>query len=86
MSQPKIYRTRTRVRWNERLSAQYSTEQIAAAMENARVDPALVYAFRKTGRFVLDSTLDLLTPEEEREFAAAIDEFKAQQLVGKAGA
>lgn len=67
------------------LGAQFSTETIAKAMELARVEPALVYAFRKTGFMPTEDALDLYSTEELAEYEAAITEFEAGRLVGTAG-
>lgn len=47
------------------------------AMQTAGLDPSLIYAFQKTDRIV--SNPKLLTPEEQKEYEAAIDEFYLKQ-------
>jgi hypothetical protein len=52
---------------------------IAQAMEREGVDPALVYAFRKTGLVVTAETAGLLSAAGRKAWAAALQEFRDRQ-------
>ncbi len=49
------------------------------AMQEAGIDPAIVYAFEKTGLLVTEQNQHLLTESDLAEWEAAIDEYEAQQ-------
>jgi hypothetical protein len=51
------------------------TEAIAQALEREGVDPALVFAFRKTGLLVSAETLPFLSAGGRRAWTAALREF-----------
>lgn len=44
-------------------------------MHKAKTDPALIYAFKKTGRLVTAQNRLQLTPEELQEWDDALDEY-----------
>jgi hypothetical protein len=52
-----------------------SNQQICEAMAGAGVDPALIYAFLKTGRLLTTQNLDCLSPSELAEWDLAIEEY-----------
>ena len=49
------------------------------AMKKAGLDPALIYAFEKTGLLVTEENQDLLPDKDVAEWAAAIEEYEAMQ-------
>jgi hypothetical protein len=53
-------------------------KEIATAMVKAGFDPALYYAFQKTGIFVTKDSWDKLPPEAQVEWKAAITEYAKQ--------
>jgi len=55
------------------------TEAIAHALEREGVDPAMIYAFRKTGLLVSAETSPLLSPAGRKAWAAALREFADHQ-------
>jgi len=67
------------------LRQDFSTDTIADAMVMAQVDPALIYAFRKTGFMPTADTLDLFSEADRQAWEAAIEEYEVQQLVRVAG-
>ena len=48
---------------------------IVEAMATAGIDPALIYAFKKTGRIVTATNKQLLSEQEMVEWEDAIDEY-----------
>lgn len=48
---------------------------IVEAMATAGIDPALIYAFKKTGRIVTATNKRLLSEDEMEEWEDAIDEY-----------
>jgi hypothetical protein len=52
-------------------------EEIAGALQAAGVNPAILYAFRKTGRILTQEAYDLLSPEDRQEWDDAVSEFEA---------
>ncbi|MFC1707770.1 SEC-C domain-containing protein [Planctomycetota bacterium] len=50
--------------------------QIAEVMRAAEVDPALIYAFEKTGRLVSEASQHLVAPDELDEWYAAVEEHE----------
>jgi hypothetical protein len=53
--------------------------RICDTMFSEGVDPAIVYASRKTERIVTTENLQNLTPAELAEWSDAIDEYRSQQ-------
>lgn len=49
------------------------------AMKKAGLDPALIYAFEKTGLLVTEENQDLLPERDLAEWSAAIEEYEALQ-------
>jgi ribose 5-phosphate isomerase len=47
------------------------------------MDPALVYAMRKTGRMVTEQNMQYLDPEELREWEDAVEEYHSLVKSGK---
>ena len=45
-------------------------------MSQAGIDPAFIYAFRRTGRIVTESNKHGLTEKELRQWNDAIDEYQ----------
>jgi hypothetical protein len=64
----------------------FTTAELVEAMRQANVDPALVYAFRKTGFIPTEGTLELFTPEELEEWDAALAEYRTHLATKGAGA
>ena len=52
-------------------------EILAQAMADVGADPALVYAFQKTGIYVCDENEQRLPKEKLRAFDGAVDEYFA---------
>jgi hypothetical protein len=50
---------------------------IVRAVEQAGIDPALIYAYWRTGRMVTQDTMRLLSPSERAEWDAALEEYEA---------
>jgi hypothetical protein len=59
----------------------FTIEQIACAMEKAQIDPAMIYAFRKTGFIPSERNVDLFSDEEMARWDAAIAEFESLKLM-----
>ena len=55
---------------------------ITKAMASAGIDPALIYAFHRTGLIISEENVHLMSPEDLAEWQAALDEYKAR-LKGK---
>jgi hypothetical protein len=49
------------------------------AMKKVGLDPAMIYAFEKTGLLVTEQNQHLLSEKDLAEWAAAIDEYEARQ-------
>jgi len=58
-------------------------EALLAAMTAAGLDPELMYAILKTGRFVTEENSALLSEEDLAEWHAAIEEYRKLQRTGK---
>jgi hypothetical protein len=56
--------------------------QIAAVMTNARVSPALIYAYCRTGLIVTEENYRLLSPADRAAWDLAIEEFLRSASVG----
>jgi hypothetical protein len=52
-------------------------EELLDAMAAAGVDPALIYAFHKTGRIVSETNQHMLTRSELKEWNDAVEEYRA---------
>jgi hypothetical protein len=57
---------------------EFTTEQIADAMDLAGIDPAMIHAFRKTGFIPTTETWELFTPEERQAWESALAEYDAK--------
>lgn len=53
------------------------------AMKEAGLDPALIYAYEKTGRLVTEDNQHLLSHADLDEWEAAIEEYEAKQQANK---
>lgn len=58
-------------------------EKITLAMKAAHIDPAHIYAFKKTGLIVVSENMDFLTGEDLNMWLAAIDEYRAANPHGE---
>jgi hypothetical protein len=56
---------------------------IVEAMATAGIDPALIYAFKKTGRIVIVTNKRLLSEQEIAEWEDAIDEYHLKVDAGE---
>jgi hypothetical protein len=61
------------------MSAKEIENVVLETMERAGTHPALVYAFKKTGRIVGDRNRHLLSEEELKEWDDAIQEFSGRK-------
>src|SRR6266478_3365565 len=52
--------------------------QTVEAMKKAGIDPAIIYAFEKTGRLVTEDNQHLLSDVDLDEWQAAIEEYQAK--------
>jgi hypothetical protein len=52
--------------------------EMVQAMKKAGLDPALIYAFEKTGRIVTEDNQHLLSDADLTEWQAAIQEYRAK--------
>lgn len=50
-------------------------DDICEAMRHAGIDPAKIFAYRKTGRIVTSENVKLLTRADVKEWNDAIDEY-----------
>lgn len=62
----------------EPVDVQKITDNLASLMGEAGLDPAYVYAFRKTGMFLTESNVELFSDEDLQEFQEAVDEYNAR--------
>jgi hypothetical protein len=58
-------------------------EALLMAMTAAGLDPELIYAIQRTGRFVTEENSQLLSEEDLVEWQAAIEEYRQLQRTGK---
>jgi hypothetical protein len=58
------------------------SDEIIEAMASVGVDPAIIYAFHRTGFLVTEDNLDFLSPDELAEWQAAIEEYN-EKVKGK---
>ena len=49
--------------------------EVLGAMRKTGVPPQIIYAYRKTGRLLLEGRRELYPPEAQSEWDAAIDEY-----------
>jgi len=61
------------------MSDEEITNEMAAIMELAGLDPAYIYAFRKTGLMVTDFNQHLMPDCDVEEWMAAVEEYRLQQ-------
>lgn len=54
---------------------EHAEHHMSQAMEAAGIDPAIIYAFQKTGRIVSEENVGQLTDAELEEWQNAIDEY-----------
>lgn len=59
------------------------TDEVVRAMGQAGTDPALVYAFKKTGRILLSTTTDLVPDSQIQEWREAIEEYQDALAEGR---
>ena len=64
------------------MNVQKVTDELAFTMVRAGIDPALIYAFRKTGLIVTEANEGKLLPEDLAEWHAAIDEYERSEKAG----
>jgi hypothetical protein len=57
--------------------------RIVEAMAKAGINPALIYAFKKTGRIVTAMNKELLSQQEMAEWEDAIDEYHLKVDLGE---
>jgi len=65
------------------LNPQQYQQDMIETMTQAGVDPAFIYAFKRTGRIVTESNKDRLTEKELRQWNDAIDEYQHRVESGK---
>jgi hypothetical protein len=65
------------------LNPQQYEQAMIETMSQAGVDPAFIYAFRRTGRIVTEANKDRLTENELRQWNDAIDEYQHRVDSGK---
>ncbi len=58
-------------------------QEILAAMVEVGIDPAMIYAFKKTGRIVTTHNQQFLTKEELAEWRDAVDEYRLRVDISK---
>lgn len=61
---------------NRPLGAKELSDQMVEMMEKSKIDPAIIYAFKKTGRLVSEANITQLSEEEIAEWDAAIAEYQ----------
>ena len=64
------------------MDVQKVTDELAFTMVRAGFDPAIIYAFRKTGLIVTEMNKGKLLPEDLAEWHAAIDEYERSEKSG----
>lgn len=57
------------------MQLEHAEHDMSQMMEQAGIDPALIYAFQKTGRIVSEENMGQLTDAEIGEWQDAIDEY-----------
>ena len=58
-------------------------EDLLRAMTAAGLDPELIYAIQRTGRFVTEENSQWLSEEDLAEWQAAIEEYRQLQRTGE---
>ena len=58
--------------------------EIVSAMKLAGVEPAIIYAYEKTGRILTTENLHLISDEDLTEWNVAIDEYEGRTAAGEA--
>jgi hypothetical protein len=58
------------------LNPQQYEQDMIETMAQAGINPAFIYAFKRTGRIVTESNRHRLTEKELREWNDAIDEYQ----------
>jgi hypothetical protein len=53
------------------------TDAVAKAMKLAKIDPAFIYAFEKTGRLVGEQNRKRLSKADLKEWNAVVDEYRS---------
>jgi hypothetical protein len=48
-------------------------------MKHARLDPAVIYAFERTGLLVTEANQHLISEVDQAEWEAAVREYRAKQ-------
>ena len=61
------------------LPVEHVEHYLVEAMKKAGLDPAIIYAFEKTGLLVTEENQHLLPDNDLAEWEAAIEEYEAQQ-------
>jgi hypothetical protein len=54
-------------------------DAMVGAMARAGIDARLIHAFRRTGFMVTERNLDRMSPQDLREWQAALDEYDRLQ-------
>jgi hypothetical protein len=62
---------------NPELTDEQVREILVQAMADVGADPALVYAFQKTGVYICDENVKRLPKEKLKAFDGAVDEYFA---------
>jgi len=65
------------------LSDEEYERAVVAAMPQAGLDPAVIYAFKRTDKMVTDSNKHLLSKKELRQWNDAIEEYHRTVEAGK---
>ncbi len=65
------------------LNPQQYEQAMIETMSQAGIDPAFIYAFKRTGRIVTESNRHRLTEKELRQWNDAIDEYRHKLDSGK---
>jgi hypothetical protein len=65
------------------LSDEEYESAVLAAMPQAGIDPAVIYAFKRTDRMVTNSNKHLLSKKQLRQWNDAIEEYQLAVKPGK---
>jgi hypothetical protein len=65
------------------LNPQQYEQDMIETMAQAGINPAFIYAFKRTGRIVTESNRDRLTEKELQQWNHAIDEYQHKVDSGK---
>lgn len=63
----------------EQPTQQLVIEKITEAMTSAKIDPAFIYAFQKTGLLMASENMYFLTGEDLQKWQDAVDDYREQQ-------